>query len=287
MGSGCPLLAHDPEDLEPGTVQPRPLVQEPADRLLEELIPRPPGLGRPVVNPAKGRGLQDRLGGRAIPPVERSPQLVSSTRCAPGCRRLAWPRNSTRYGRHPLVGKHQHQLPAVGLELLQPAQPSLRGGGADHLVVGAVALAQLPLDDPEGHRLIINRRHHWPHHDRGSSGLSSRPPPFPDMAESGRSPRCLAVDPLWLSSPRPAVAAAAGSRCHRQAAKPVARHWIAIAELLVALPWQPKPLLPKPCALHSVCSTTDITVAITDEASPFALRSTRNRPREQFSDAAS
>ena len=39
MGSGCPLLAHDPEDLEPGTVQPRPLVQEPADRLLEELIP--------------------------------------------------------------------------------------------------------------------------------------------------------------------------------------------------------------------------------------------------------
>jgi hypothetical protein len=209
MGSGCPLLAHDPEDLEPGTVQPRPLVQEPADRLLEELIPRPPGLGRPVVNPAKGRGLQDRLGGRAIPPVERSPQLVSSTRCAPGCRRLAWPRNSTRYGRHPLVGKHQHQLPAVGLELLQPAQPSLRGGGADHLVVSAVALAQLPLDDPEGHRLIINRQHHWPHHDRGSSGLSSRPHPI-------RTWQSLAGRRAALPRRRSIVAIESATRCRRR-----------------------------------------------------------------------
>jgi hypothetical protein len=67
----------------------------------------------------------------------------------------------------------------------------------------------------------------------------------------------------------------------RQAAKPVDRHWIAISKLLVApsMAAHPQPLLPSPARYTVSVAPTDITVAITDEASPFALPSTRNRPR--------
>jgi hypothetical protein len=62
----------------------------------------------------------------------------------------------------------------------------------------------------------------------------------------------------------------------RQAAKPVDRHWIAISKLLVApsMAAHPQPLLPSPARYTVSVAPTDITVAITDEASPFALRST-------------
>jgi hypothetical protein len=77
--------------------------------------------------------------------VERSPQLMSTTRWAPRMQTPGMAQEfNSGHGRHPLVGKHQRQLPAVDRQPLQPAQPYLRGVCADHLVVGPVALAQLP-----------------------------------------------------------------------------------------------------------------------------------------------
>jgi hypothetical protein len=79
------------------------------------------------------------------------------------------------HGRHPLVGKHQRQLPAIVSQSLQPAQPHLRGGGADHLVVGPVALAQLPSRALGATAWSSTAIKHRPRHDRNSCGLSSPP----------------------------------------------------------------------------------------------------------------
>jgi hypothetical protein len=197
--AGGPLLPDDPEGLEPGTVPPRPRVQEPADRLMEEKNSSEGPQGLAVQSSTWPRAAARRMDSAA----ERSPQLISATRCAPGCRPCTRLRKlGPAHGRHPLVSQHQAQLPAVVPELLEPAQPSLRGGGADHLVVGSVALVQLPLDGAERRLVIINGQQH-------RSGRAHVPSPDAGHAAAGavRAPE-RARQMATASTPRPNTTAA-------------------------------------------------------------------------------
>jgi hypothetical protein len=157
MRSGRPLITDDPDSLEPRAVPPRPLVEELADCLVETLVGGLGGLVDPVVDLAEGRGLQNRLGGRAIAPVDQQRPLRGGMQ-AMGAGQERHP----GHGGHPLIGQHQRDLPTGRLDLPEVAQPSLHVGFADHPVVGAVALVELLLEHSKGRRVVIDRHQHRP-----------------------------------------------------------------------------------------------------------------------------
>jgi hypothetical protein len=87
--------------------------------------------------------------------------------------------------------------------------------------------------------------------------------------------------PSRQSSPQPAIAAAAGvmpSPPSGQAGLPALDRYLG-ATGRPSRATHPQPLLPSPARYTASVAPTDITSAITDDASPFALPSTRNHPR--------
>jgi hypothetical protein len=134
---------------------------------VEAFVAGPPGLQAPVVDLAEhGRPDQSVTHLQVTPagqqrPLGRRVQLVHlGQQLDPG------------HVRHPLVGQHQRHLPTPHLDLLQRPERGRPGTLADHLVVGAVALAQLFLDAAARSRLVINRQQHRSHHGQVPCRLS-------------------------------------------------------------------------------------------------------------------
>jgi hypothetical protein len=159
VGAGRPLIADDPDSLELLAVQACPLVEEAADRLVEPLVAGLGGLVDPVVELVEGGGLQDRLGGGAVAPVDQQRPLRGGVQ-AVGAGQEPHP----GHGGHPLVGQHQRHLPTVRLEPLERPQPSLRVAVADQSIIGPVALVELLPEDSERHRVVVDGHQHRPGH---------------------------------------------------------------------------------------------------------------------------
>jgi hypothetical protein len=168
MGAGRPLLTDHLDGLETGTVQLRPLVQQPDDQLVEALVAGLPRLQAPVVDLAEDGRPDQTVTHLQVTPAGQQRPLGRRVQSVHLGQQL-----DPAHVRHPHVGQHQRHRPTARLDLLQRPQRGRPRPLAEHLVVGSVALAQLCLDAAARSRLVINRQQHRSQH--GQLSRSSSP----------------------------------------------------------------------------------------------------------------
>ena len=166
-----------------------------------------------MVDAAVGDRVEDRLARRSVAPVaplDQQPALgvrVKATRLvqqlAPG------------HPGEPLSGEDQGDLVAGGRKLLETGERLLRRPHADDAVVPRVAVAQLPLDVPQGVRILVNGDKHGARHALHVRGA------LPREVNKNQWPR---YERPWLvAAADSSLATTQSTDCHRLLAVPPGR----------------------------------------------------------------
>ena len=130
-------------------------MDELGDGAVEELVALAPRLQHVVVDAPERHRPQHRVGRGAIRPVAPSDQEAAFRAGMEGAD--ANQEIGAGGPRHPLIGKHDRHLGALGQESLEGRQGVFSGVAADDSVIGAEAAAELALDAREGLRLVVDR----------------------------------------------------------------------------------------------------------------------------------